>query len=179
MALPRLRLLAAPPSAAAAAPPLLVPRPQALARQLTPSPLLLSLLLPLLLLLLLSPAPASAQLSSAFSYSLPCAPASGNQDAGVRYAVGNTAYLCITLNGQVVSMYNVVVDRFTAIALQGCALSGDAARRLPSPRRGALRASCSRSLPAASHPPFRLPFIPQPTSRFHRTAASSATAWAT
>ena len=169
MALPRLRLLA---------PPLLVPRPRALARQLTPSPLLLSLLLPLLLLLLLSPAPASAQLSSAFSYSLPCAPASGNQDAGVRYAVGNTAYLCITLNGQVVSMYNVVVDRFTAIALQGCALSGDAARRLPSPRRGALRA-CSRSLPAASHPPFRLPFIPQPTSRFHRTAASSATAWAT
>ena len=115
MALPRLRLLAALPSAAAAAPPLLVLRPQALARQL-----LLSLLLPPLLLLL-SPAPASAQLSSAFSYSLPCAPASGNQDAGVRYAVGNTAYLCITLNGRVVSMFNVLVDKFTALALSGCA----------------------------------------------------------
>ena len=123
MSSPRLRLRAAPPRAAAlfssssSSAARLGPLPLAL-RPLA-SPVLLLLLLPLLLLL--SPAPASAQLSSAFSYTAPCAPASGNLNAGAAYAVGDTAYLCITLNGQVVSMYNVVVDKFTAIALQGCA----------------------------------------------------------
>jgi len=56
-------------------------------------------------------------LTSAFTYSVPCAPKSASMSAA--YAVGDRAYLCITLNGLVVSMYNVVVDKFTAIALQG------------------------------------------------------------
>jgi hypothetical protein len=64
-------------------------------------------------------APRAAAFSSAFTYETPCAPKSGNTNAGVAYTIGDRAYLCITLNGLVVSMFNVVVDKFSAIALQG------------------------------------------------------------
>jgi len=83
-------------------------------------PALLALALALLLALVL-PRAAEAQVGSAFAYSAPCAPASGNQNPAAAYTIGNTAYLCITLNGRVVSMFNVIVDKFTALALSGCA----------------------------------------------------------
>lgn len=32
---------------------------------------------------------------------------------------GNTAYLCVSLNGKVTSIFNVVVDQYSAISLTG------------------------------------------------------------
>ena len=38
--------------------------------------------------------------------------------------MGQTAYLCISLNGKVTSLFNVVVDQYTAISLTGSAWMG-------------------------------------------------------
>ena len=83
-------------------------------------------------LLLLALAQPSQGLSFSSSYSaLPnyvgCYPNSA-QYAGLsalgapttpKLSLGSTAYLCLNINGKVTSMYNVVVDQYSAISLVG------------------------------------------------------------
>ena len=49
-------------------------------------------------------------------------------------SAGDTAYVCININGVVTSMYNLVVDQYTAISVTGCAFSE---RSLPQKEKNA------------------------------------------
>ena len=67
----------------------------------------------------------------AFSYSA-AYPQGCNVDStssSVKLTSGSKAYLCININGVVTSMYNVVVDQYTAISLVGCEWGGEGGGR--------------------------------------------------
>lgn len=50
-----------------------------------------------------------------------CAPSHGSPLAKREsLAIGDTAYLCVNINGVMTSFFNVKVDEFSAISFQGC-----------------------------------------------------------
>ncbi len=59
-------------------------------------------------------------------YPFGCRPnaASLTSASSVSLAAGNTAYVCLTINGVVTSIFNVVVDQYTALTLSGSAWWG-------------------------------------------------------
>jgi hypothetical protein len=60
----------------------------------------------------------------ASAYPHGCRPGMEGLYAAPSYSLrtGNTAYLCISLNGKVTSIFNVVVDQYSAISLTGSEL---------------------------------------------------------
>jgi hypothetical protein len=55
-------------------------------------------------------------------YPFGCAPnAASLTSPSVSLAAGNTAYVCLTINGRITSIFNVVVDQYTAITVGGSA----------------------------------------------------------
>lgn len=57
------------------------------------------------------------------AYTFGCQPnvVSGSTTTSVSLTAGNTAYVCLNINGKVTSIYNVVVDQYTAISVTGSA----------------------------------------------------------
>ncbi len=56
-------------------------------------------------------------------YPFGCRPNAASLTSGstVSLAAGNTAYVCVTINGKVTSIFNVVVDQYTAVTVSGSA----------------------------------------------------------
>ena len=56
------------------------------------------------------------------AYTFGCQPNVGSgSTTAVSLSAGNTAYVCLNINGKVTSIYNVVVDQYTAISVTGSA----------------------------------------------------------
>ena len=56
------------------------------------------------------------------AYTLGCRPnVDSSTSSSVSLTAGNTAYVCININGKVTSMFNVVVDQYTALTVSGSA----------------------------------------------------------
>ena len=56
------------------------------------------------------------------AYTFGCQPNVGSgSSTSVSLSAGNTAYVCLNINGKVTSIYNVVVDQYTAISVTGSA----------------------------------------------------------
>lgn len=141
----------------------------------------------LLLALLIAPLAPRAAAQTAFTYpNSVCAPASQNADPGRRFVVGETAYLCLNINGRTTAFFNVVVDMFSAIEVQGCAYmaaGGHVRAPVPRPAAHAVKhrrggaAARRRGYPPAPPPPpssplFRRmqgPALPLPSTRLQRT----------
>jgi len=85
------------------------------------STLALSTISLFLFALILSSSTAGLVPFSYAAYPFGCRPNAAYLTAGstVSLAAGQTAYVCLNINGKVTSIYNVVVDQYTAITVSG------------------------------------------------------------